>query len=95
MVCNVIDECRCYAYTGERMQFCGVRKGPNVLPCPEDCCFGGCPSDGSRQPFRYIERPKTHTQFTPLGVNSLILTAIVVLFGLLYINLKSTRTRRI
>ncbi len=57
MVCNVIEECRCFSYTGEREQFCGVRKGPNVVPCPTDCCAGGCPDDGSRQPFRFIDRP--------------------------------------
>ena len=38
MVCNVIDECRCYAYDDvknpKKEQFCGVRRGPNVIPCP-------------------------------------------------------------
>ena len=58
MVCNVIEECRCYAYKGSKEQWCGVRKGPNILPCPKDCCAGGCPDDGSRQPFRYLDRPK-------------------------------------
>ena len=57
MVCDVIENCRCYAYKGELKQFCGVRKGPKVLPCPRDCCSGGCPDDGSREPFRYIDRP--------------------------------------
>lgn len=95
MVCNVIDECRCYAFKGERNQFCGVRKGPNVQPCPEDCCFGGCPDDGSRPPFRYIERPDKSLQFTPFGVNLVILTAITLLLFLLYIDLKITRVRKI
>ena len=58
MVCNVIEPCRCYAYKGSNEQWCGVRKGPNVLPCPKDCCAGGCPDDGSRQPFRYLDPPK-------------------------------------
>lgn len=58
MVCNVIEECRCYAYKGKKEQWCGVRKGPNVLPCPSDCCAGGCPDDGSRHPFRYIDPPE-------------------------------------
>ncbi len=95
MVCNVIDECRCYAYRGDRRQFCGVRRGPDVLPCPEDCCFGGCPDDRSRPPFRYIERPNRAFQFTPFQVNALILTAITILFVLLYIDLKITRVRKI
>jgi hypothetical protein len=54
MVCNVIDECRCYGYSMKE-QFCGVRRGPNVLPCPNDCCTGGCPT---KYPFRIIPRPK-------------------------------------
>ena len=56
MVCNVIDECRCYAYEdATKKQFCGVRRGPNVLPCPKDCCAGGC---SGKIPFRIIPRPK-------------------------------------
>ena len=95
MVCNLIDECRCYMYKGSSNQFCGVRRGPNVLPCPEDCCFGGCPDDRSRQPFRIIDRPNKVLEFTPFQVNTLILTAITILFALLYINLKVTRVRKI
>jgi hypothetical protein len=95
MVCNVIDECRCYAYKGEKRQFCGVRRGSNVMPCPEDCCFGGCPDDNSRPPFRYIERPDVNSKFSRFEVNLLILVAITVLFFLLYIDLKITRVRKI
>jgi len=62
MVCNVIEECRCYAYSDVRdpkeTQFCGVRKGPNVDPCPADCCHGGCPGDFPKEPFRIIDRPR-------------------------------------
>ena len=96
MVCNVIEECRCFAYRGERNQFCGVRKGPNGLPCPDDCCFGGCPDDGSRPPFRYIERPDEPIvveRTDPNEVYILILVLIVVLLGLLYIDLKIRRVR--
>lgn len=65
MVCSIIDECRCFAYDDMidpmRYQFCGVRRGPNVLNCPAECCAGGCPGQDpkaeSRQPFRIIERP--------------------------------------
>lgn len=57
MVCNVIDECRCYQFSNNPNQFCGVRRGERVLRCPDDCCFGGCVSDGSRPPFRYIDVP--------------------------------------
>ena len=63
MVCNVIEECRCYAYSDvtdtKKYQFCGVRKGPRVRPCPTDCCHGGCPGDFPKEPFRIIERPTT------------------------------------
>ena len=62
MVCNVIEECRCYAYDDVRNpkkeQFCGVRKGPHVIPCPKDCCAGGCPGKIPKQPFRIIKRPR-------------------------------------
>lgn len=66
MVCSIIDECRCYAYDDvwdpKKRQFCGVRRGPHVVPCPEnECCAGGCPGeiDGldPREPFRIIKRP--------------------------------------
>ena len=62
MVCNVIEECRCYAYDDVRNpkkeQFCGVRKGSHVIPCPKDCCAGGCPGKIPKQPFRIIKRPR-------------------------------------
>ena len=61
MVCNVIDECRCYAYSDvtdtKKYQFCGVQRGPEVLPCPSECCSGGCPGDFPKEPFRIIDRP--------------------------------------
>ena len=61
MVCNIIDECRCYAYDDVRNpkkeQFCGVRRGPDVIPCPSSCCAGGCPGKYHNQPFRIIKRP--------------------------------------
>lgn len=64
MVCDVIDECRCYAYDYERdpkqKQFCAVRRGRYVSPCPSDCCSGGCPGQKTgvepREPFRIIKR---------------------------------------
>ena len=64
MVCNVIDECRCYAYSDgsntRTNQFCGVRRGPRVLSCPVGCCAGGCPGQSPgvepREPFRIIDR---------------------------------------
>ena len=95
MVCDVIEECRCFAYKGETKQFCGVRKGPRVLPCPKDCCAGGCPEDGSRQPFRFIDRPQSSSFVTRQTVFSFILTTITALLVLLYIDLKVTRVRKI
>ena len=65
MVCNVIEDCRCYAYSDvtdpKKYQFCGVRKGPRVRPCPSDCCAGGCPGDFPKEPFRIIDRPVINT----------------------------------
>lgn len=66
MVCNIIDECRCFAYSDvvdtKRYQFCGVIKGPRVMSCPSECCAGGCPSFDNeiepREPFKIIKRPK-------------------------------------
>jgi hypothetical protein len=95
MVCNVIEECRCYAYKGETEQFCGVRKGPRVRPCPGDCCAGGCPENGSRQPFRFIDRPPKPSMLTPQTAQALILIAITVLIVLLYIDLKISGVRKI
>ena len=95
MVCNVIDECRCFQYKGSSDQFCGVRRGRNVLPCPEDCCFGGCPDDGSREPFAIIDNPEKTRVSTPFQVNLYILTAISILCLLLYIDLKVSRVRKI
>lgn len=72
MVCDFIDECRCYAYSDvsdtKRYQFCGVRRGPRIIDCPVDCCPGGCPGNGNniepREPFRIIKRPQTSEHST-------------------------------
>ena len=92
MVCNVIEECRCFAYTGEKEQFCGVRKGPDILPCPTACCAGGCPDDGSRQPFRYIDRRSEIVDTNPIFFIWLIVTVVIIFF---FRNLKSTGVRKI
>ena len=80
MVCNIIDECRCYAYSDvtdpKQVQFCGVRRGPHILSCPTDCCAGGCPGDFPKEPFRIIDRPVYDTKKSML----LILIAISILF---------------
>jgi|TARA_B110000967_G_C18514883_1_gene378173 hypothetical protein len=94
MVCNVIEECRCYSYTGEKEQFCGVRKGPYVLPCPTDCCAGGCPDDGSRQPFRFIDKP----DFVALNNRRFVflIWLFVTIMSIYYFrNLKITPVRKI
>ena len=82
MVCNVIEECRCYAYSDvtdpKQVQFCGVRKGPKVLPCPSGCCSGGCPGDFPKEPFRIIERPTTD-MVTDMRIPILILLVIAQL----------------
>lgn len=96
MVCRIIDECRCFAYEGETKQFCGKRRGPHITPCQEDCCFGGCPDDGTRMPFRIIKHPEGGSVVEKLDrvdVSIFILASIVVLFGLLYIDLKVRQVR--
>jgi len=88
MVCNIIDECRCYAYKGEgnpkTNQFCGVRRGPIVKPCPVDCCAGGCPGQvkGSdpKQPFRIILRPLPPTAEEKIDIIPIALVTLTVLF---------------
>ena len=91
MVCSIIDECRCYAYSDvsdpKKTQFCGVRRGPNVVPCPEEeCCVGGCPGQVSgiepRQPFRIIDRENESiiSKHTPF----LILVAITLVLALIF-----------
>jgi hypothetical protein len=87
MVCNVIEECRCYAYSDvtdtKKYQFCGVRKGPKVLPCPSDCCAGGCPGDFPKEPFRIIERPPTET-ITDLRIPILVLLVVAQLLVIIW-----------
>ena len=81
MVCNVIEECRCYAYDDVRNpkkeQFCGVRKGPHVIPCPKDCCAGGCPGKIPKQPFRIIKR--TNTKKSRTGLNQMEIKVLMYL----------------
>jgi len=81
MVCNVIEECRCYAYDDVRNpkkeQFCGVRKGPHVIPCPKDCCAGGCPGKIPKQPFRIIKRP--HPKKSEKGLNQMTIKVLMYL----------------
>ncbi|CAY39711.1 hypothetical protein OTV1_123 [Ostreococcus tauri virus 1] len=87
MVCDVIEECRCYAYSDvtdtKKYQFCGVRKGPKVLPCPSDCCAGGCPGDFPKEPFRIIERP-TPEVVTDLRIPILVLLVVAQLLVIIW-----------
>ena len=90
MVCNVIEECRCYSYDDVRNpkkeQFCGVRKGPHVIPCPKDCCAGGCPGKIPKQPFRIIKRP--HPKKSGKGLNQMeikVLMYLAVILGCIFL----------
>lgn len=94
MVCNVIDECRCYQYKDSYKQFCGVRRSKNVLPCHKSCCAGGCPTDGSRQPFRIINRVKSNRQIMSTTNTKLIMVILICLLLLLfYMDLKIKHVR--
>ncbi|AFC35036.1 hypothetical protein OtV6_128 [Ostreococcus tauri virus RT-2011] len=92
MVCSIIDECRCFAYDDvadpRKSQFCGVRRGPNVMACPEnDCCAGGCPGQVPglipREPFRIIERPSSFRmpEYNP----ELYILIMLIIFSLLFL----------
>ena len=92
MICSIIDECKCFAYDDvadpKKSQFCGVRRGPNVVPCPEDeCCSGGCPGEKpgtiSREPFRIIERPSSYENYN-LSTEVYILILLII-FSLLFL----------
>ena len=87
MVCNVIEECRCYAYSDvtdtKKYQFCGVRKGPKVLPCPSDCCVGGCPGDFPKEPFEIIDR-HTPEIITDIRIPVLISLALAQLLVIIW-----------
>ena len=90
MVCNVIEECRCYAYDDVRNpkkeQFCGVRKGPHVIPCPKDCCAGGCPGKIPKQPFSIIKRPNTKKSRTGLNQMEIkVLMYLAVILGCIFL----------
>ena len=84
MVCSIIDECRCYAYSDvpdtKRFQFCGVRRGSVVVACPEEeCCDGGCPGNTPKEPFRILDRPE-HNTTNPKMHTLLVLSIISVYF---------------
>ena len=79
MVCNIIDNCRCYAYDDDGEQFCGVRRGSDVYPCPADCCDGGCPA---KYPFRIIERPRQNNDFV---VNKYAILLVITVIFLIYV----------
>ena len=50
--------CSLLFWDPKKRQFCGARRGPHVVPCPEkECCAGGCPGDFPKEPFRIIKRP--------------------------------------
>ena len=93
MVCSIIDECRCFAYDDvadpKKSQFCGVRRGPHVVECPEnDCCAGGCPGQvpnlTPREPFRVIERPSR--SFGRSQVNpEIYMLIILIMFSVLFL----------
>ena len=95
MVCSVIDECRCFAYSDvsdpRKEQFCGARKGPHIAPCPADCCAGGCPGQTPkiepREPFRVVERPSVEdSYFKREPVDMTFLMFVTVAFLLLYLS---------
>jgi hypothetical protein len=87
MVCDVIEDCRCYAYSDvtdpKKYQFCGVRKGSRVRPCPSDCCAGGCPGDFPKEPFRIIDRPG-QGMVTDYRIPILILLALAQLLVIIW-----------
>ena len=87
MVCNVIEDCKCYAYSDvtdpKKYQFCGVRKGSGVRPCPSDCCAGGCPGDFPKEPFRIIDRPD-HGLVTDYKIPILVLLALAQLLVIIW-----------
>ena len=86
MVCNIIDECRCYAYSDvddtKRRQFCGVRRGPRIEACPSDCCKGGCPGQSNREyrePFRIIDRPHRGFSIYDYMIVYIIISALILI----------------
>lgn len=96
MVCReIFGDCRCYAYKGEDEQFCAKRWGVNILPCSSDCCIGGCPDDGSRQPYRFIDRPEI--SFVNLDKRALFFIWLIITLVTIYFftDLKITRVRKI
>ena len=96
MVCrDIFGDCRCYAYKGENEQFCAKRQGLNYVRCSADCCVGGCPDDGSRQPYLFIDRPEV--PITKMDKTSLffIWLFVTIMSITMFRNLKITRVRNI
>ena len=96
MVCrDIFGDCRCYAYKDDKEQFCAKRQGPNYVQCSTDCCMGGCPDDGSRQPYRFIDRPAV--PINALNKTSLffIWLFVTIMSIAIFRNLKITRVRKL
>lgn len=91
MVCDVIEDCKCYAYSDvlntKAVQFCGTRKGTRIVPCPAECCADGCPGQNRkvepREPFRIIERPRKLT-LDRTKLSTIIMFIAFVITFLLY-----------
>jgi hypothetical protein len=68
-------------------QFCAARRGPQLKPCPADCCAGGCPGQVKgitpRQPYRIVGRPVQRIEDN-FNVMFIALVAVTILF-LIYI----------
>jgi hypothetical protein len=85
MKCDVIDECRCYAYSDvsspKKNQFCGVQRGAYIEACTPACCADGCPGEtpniSPREPFKIITRFKKEKE---INYYLFILVALSVLF---------------
>jgi hypothetical protein len=81
MVCeDIYGECRCYAYSDSpKTQFCGKRRGPNIIPCSPECCVGGCEGP---HPYRIVPRPPIRDMYIDSNMPLLIIWFVVVVLTL-------------
>ena len=86
-ICDVIDECRCYADESfgnpRRDQICGKKVRGMIIPCKAGCCPGGCPGQctnvAPREPFGFGKMSDMRA-FTRTIATLFVLTLLTLIY---------------
>lgn len=91
-MCDIIDECRCYAYNDSKSpkgeQVCGIKKHGSIHPCKPGCCPGGCSGQCKDVPDR--EPYGTGEKFEVPRLDVIFKICMVIILGLVIISTLST-----